>query len=88
MSLIAFKSNQLHLIAMLPNLKGIYVGIFLAIWLIWSIWNLIQPNVGLNQLSALFIFLPFSALLLAYCLISEDKDDDDYGNGLMQSARQ
>ena len=61
-----------------------YLVIFMSIWATWSIWNGIQPLLSIYQLATLFLFLPFSVLLLAFSFIDDDKDDDDFGGGLME----
>ncbi len=60
---------------------------FLAIWTLWSIWTSFQPVLTSSQLATLFLFLPLSALLLAFSLF-DDEDDDDFGGGIMQPILQ
>ena len=65
------------------NLKK-YICLFLAIWSTWSIWDFIEPLTSLYQLTALFIFLPVSALLLGVSFLEDDNDDNDFGGGIMR----
>mgnify|MGYP001234078744 CR=1 FL=1 len=59
---------------------------FVALWSIWSIWTSLQPVLGGLQLSALFLFLPISLLLLAFSFF--DDNDDDGGGGTLQPIYQ
>ncbi len=61
---------------------GIAFIAFISIWSMWTIWTAFEPVLNSEQLSVLFIFLPFSALLLAFSLF-DDEDDDDFGGGIM-----
>ena len=61
-----------------------YLSIFIGIWAIWSVWDAIEPLLNFYQLATLFLFVPLSALLLAFSFLEEDKDDDDFGDGLLQ----
>ena len=65
------------------NLKK-YIFLFLTIWSIWSIWNAFEPLISIDQLTVLFIFLPISALLLGFCFLEGDNDDNDFGGGIMK----
>ena len=66
-----------------PNLPSCFIA-FAIIWSTWSTWNTIEPFMSSEQLSAAFLFLPISALLIGFSLIDRDEDDDDFGGGLMQ----
>ena len=61
-----------------------YLAIFIAIWSTWSIWNSIQPLLTIFQLTTVFLFLPISALLIAFSFLDDDKDDDDSDGGLLE----
>ena len=72
------------------NQSGIstyFLGI-LILWIIWAGWNSLEPALNATQLTALFIFMPLSALLIAFAFLIRDKDDDDFGGGLMQPVFQ
>ncbi len=60
---------------------------FLVIWSFWLIWTALEPVLSSEQLAILFLFLPISALLLAFSFL-DDKDDDDFGGGIMQPVMQ
>ena len=49
----------------------------------WSVWNAIEPLHSIAQVTYMVLFLPISTLLLALTFLHEDKDDDDFGGGLM-----
>tara|TARA_B100000700_G_C14413755_1_gene564872 strand:+ start:10 stop:222 length:213 start_codon:yes stop_codon:yes gene_type:complete len=57
---------------------------FVIIWSFWSIWTSFEPLYTSSQLAALFIFVPISALLLAFYFLY-DKDDDDFQDKEMQT---
>ena len=69
------------------GISSYFIGI-LVLWSIWAGWNSIDPVLSGSQLIALFIFLPLSALLIAFAFVNRDKDDDDFGGGLMQPVLQ
>tara|TARA_Y100001968_G_scaffold255478_1_gene241627 strand:+ start:455 stop:688 length:234 start_codon:yes stop_codon:yes gene_type:complete len=62
----------------------IYFLVFLIIWAVWSIWNSLQPVLTPLQLSALFLFMPLSVLLLGFSLLDDNEDDDDGGGGMRE----
>ncbi len=61
-----------------------FIALFVAIWSTWSIWDVLQPFIDIDQLAALFLFLPISALLVGISFLIDDEDDDDLGGGLME----
>ena len=50
---------------------------------LWSIWNAIEPVHSIGQIAYTVLFLPLSTLLLGLTFLQEDKDDDDFGGGIM-----
>ncbi len=57
--------------------------LLLLLLAIWSISNLVQPLDTFLMVIYLFVLLPISTLLLGITFLQEDKDDDDFGGGLM-----
>ena len=68
------------------NLTTSFIA-FALIWAVWSIWISLEPVLSGAQIAALFLFLPLSALLLAFSFF-DDEDDDDFGGGIMQPILQ
>ena len=66
------------------NLSNSFLA-FIAIWSVWSGWTLFQPVLGGLQLSALFLFLPVSLLLLAISFFENNEDDDDSDGAIFQA---
>jgi len=68
----------------MPQSKiNLYFILFTSLWIIWSVWDAMQPVLSSDQLAALFPLLPISALLLGLSLF-ENEDDDDQSGGTLQ----
>ena len=51
---------------------------------IWSFSNAIHPLDEIQIIIYLFLILPISTLLLGLTFLQKDKDNDDFGGGLMK----
>ena len=50
---------------------------------LWSAWNLTQPLNNFLMVTYMFLLLPVSTLLIGLTFLQEDKDDNDFGGGIM-----
>mgnify|MGYP001472332669 CR=1 FL=1 len=60
-----------------------FIRFLMVLTTIWSLWNAIEPLHSISQATYAVMFLPISTLLLGLTLLQEDKDDDDFGGGIM-----
>ncbi len=65
------------------NIKA-FIEFLLAIWVMSLIWAKVDPLLNIDQLAAFFLFIPIAAVILAISYLVKDKDDDDFGGGILQ----